>query len=39
MADTEREKLEVVEARNPLLIVGEVDANHTRCASCGCCDP
>ncbi len=35
MAGIEREKLEIVDGRKSVLIVGEEDANHTRCASCG----
>jgi hypothetical protein len=31
----EREKLEVVEGGDGLLIVGDADANHTRCGACG----
>jgi hypothetical protein len=34
-AGIEREKLELVAGLDSLLIVGEEDSNHTRCASCG----
>jgi hypothetical protein len=34
-AGIEREKLEIADGADKLLIVGEEDANHTRCASCG----
>jgi hypothetical protein len=34
-AGIEREKLEIVDGADNLLIVGEEEANHTRCASCG----
>jgi hypothetical protein len=34
-AGIEREKLEVVDGADELLIVGEADANHTRCRACG----
>jgi hypothetical protein len=34
-AGIEREKLEVMQGGDKLLIVGEEDANHTRCAVCG----
>jgi hypothetical protein len=34
-AGIERDKLQVTEGANRLLIVGEVDANDTRCAGCG----
>jgi hypothetical protein len=34
-AGIEREKLEVIVGGDNLLIVGEEDANHTRCAACG----
>jgi hypothetical protein len=34
-AGIEREKLEIADGADNLLIVGEEDANHTRCASCG----
>jgi hypothetical protein len=34
-AGIEREKLEIADGADNLLIVGEDDANHTRCASCG----
>ena len=35
VAGIEREKLEVVEGGEKLLISGDPDANHTRCAVCG----
>jgi hypothetical protein len=31
----EREKLEITNGPDTLLIVGEADSNHTRCAACG----
>jgi hypothetical protein len=34
-AGIEREKLELTRGRDRLLIVGEADANDTRCAACG----
>jgi hypothetical protein len=34
-AGIEREKLELTDGRDALLIVGEEDANDTRCAACG----
>ncbi|MBA3717753.1 MAG: GFA family protein [Actinobacteria bacterium] len=34
-AGIEREKLEVTEGGDTLMIVGEEDENHTRCAACG----
>jgi hypothetical protein len=34
-AGIEREKLEVTEGGEKLMIVGEKDENHTRCAECG----
>jgi hypothetical protein len=34
-AGIEREKLEVVEGADTLLVWGEPDANHTRCGACG----
>ena len=34
-AGIEREKLEITDGAENLLVVGEADANHTRCASCG----
>ena len=34
-AGIERDKLEVVEGADNLLVWGEPDANHTRCATCG----
>ncbi len=34
-AGIERERLEVVEGADRLMIVGEDDENHTRCAECG----
>jgi hypothetical protein len=34
-AGIEREKLEITRGREGLLIVGEADANDTRCAACG----
>jgi hypothetical protein len=34
-AGIEREKLEVTDGANGLLLVGEEDANDTRCAACG----
>jgi hypothetical protein len=34
-AGIERDKLEVVDGRDSLLIVGEENANHTRCGACG----
>jgi hypothetical protein len=34
-AGIEREKLAVTEGADKLMIVGEEDANHTRCAACG----
>ncbi len=34
-AGIERDKLEFTEGRDALLIVGEPDANHTRCEACG----
>ena len=34
-AGIEREKLELVDGKDSLLVVGEADANHTRCAACG----
>ncbi len=34
-AGIEREKLEFTEGGDALLIVGEPDANHTRCEACG----
>ena len=34
-AGIERDKLEVVEGADNLLVWGEEDANHTRCGTCG----
>jgi len=34
-AGIEREKLEITNGRGALLIVGEANSNHTRCAACG----
>jgi hypothetical protein len=34
-AGIEREKLEVTDGLGSILIVGEIDSNHTRCAACG----
>ena len=34
-AGIQREKLEITDGVEALLIVGEADANHTRCAACG----
>jgi hypothetical protein len=34
-AGIERDKLELVEGHDSLLIVGEENENHTRCSSCG----
>ena len=34
-AGIEREKLEVTDGLTTLLVVGEEDANHTRCGACG----
>jgi hypothetical protein len=34
-AGIEREKLEVTDGLDSVLIVGEIDSNHTRCAACG----
>ncbi len=34
-AGIERAKLEVVDGRDSLLIVGEENSNHTRCGACG----
>jgi len=34
-AGIEREKLEITKGRDTLLIIGEADSNHTRCAACG----
>ena len=34
-AGIEREKLEITNGRDRLLIVGDPDSNHTRCAACG----
>jgi hypothetical protein len=34
-AGIEREKLEITNGRETLLIVGEADSNDTRCAACG----
>jgi len=34
-AGIEREKLEITNGRDTLLIVGEADSNDTRCAACG----
>src|SRR3954470_18259137 len=34
-AGIEREKLEVTDATDRLMVVGEPDANHTRCGVCG----
>ena len=34
-AGIEREKLEITKGADTLLIVGEEDENHTRCAACG----
>jgi hypothetical protein len=34
-AGIEREKLELVDGADQLLIVGEADSNHTRCRACG----
>jgi hypothetical protein len=34
-AGIEREKLEITDGRDTLLIVGEADSNDTRCAACG----
>ena len=33
-AGIEREKLEITDGRDGVLVVGEEDANHTRCAAC-----
>lgn len=35
LAGIKREKLEITEGRETLLIVGGEDENHTRCAACG----
>jgi len=35
VAGIERAKLEIVEGADRLLVWGEPDANHTRCATCG----
>lgn len=35
LAGIEREKLEITDGRETVLIVGEEDGNHTRCALCG----
>jgi hypothetical protein len=35
MAGIEREKLQFTAGEDALLIVGDDDANHTRCAACG----
>ena len=34
-AGIERDKLEVMKGLDSLLVVGEEDANHTRCGACG----
>src|SRR6059036_1927497 len=34
-AGIEREKLEITEGRDKLLVFGEEDLNHTRCGACG----
>ena len=34
-AGIERERLEITDGADRLLVVGEADANHTRCAACG----
>ncbi len=34
-AGIQREKLEITQGRDDLFVVGEVDANDTRCAACG----
>jgi hypothetical protein len=34
-AGIERQKLEITQGADNLLIVGEEDANHTRCGACG----
>jgi hypothetical protein len=34
-AGIERAKLEVIDGLDSLLVVGDEDANHTRCGSCG----
>ena len=34
-AGIEREKLEITNGRDTVLIVGEADSNHTRCVACG----
>ena len=34
-AGIEREKLEVTDGADRLMVVGEPDANHTRCGACG----
>ena len=34
-AGIEREKLEITEGKDGLLVWGEEDANHTRCGTCG----
>jgi hypothetical protein len=34
-AGIEREKLEITEGHDRLLVYGDDDANHTRCAACG----
>jgi hypothetical protein len=34
-AGIERDKLEIMNGQDTLLIVGEANANHTRCAVCG----
>jgi hypothetical protein len=34
-AGIEREKLRITDGRDRLLVVGEPDANHTRCGTCG----
>jgi len=35
LAGIEREKLEITEGKDALLVVGDDDLNDTRCASCG----
>lgn len=35
MAGIKREQLEITDGRETVLIVGEENENHTRCASCG----
>lgn len=34
-AGIEREKLEITDGRDRVLVFGEEDSNHTRCAACG----